>query len=42
MTEITLQGKVMQVSGELPVVGELAPEFSLVNRKLQTVNLSAF
>lgn len=42
MTEITLQGKVMQTGGELPVVGASAPDFSLVNHKLQTVNLSTF
>ena len=42
MTEITLQGKIMQTCGELPAVGGSAPDFSLVNHKLQTVSLSTF
>jgi len=42
MAEITLQGKVLNTCGELPVVGSPAPDFLLVNQKLQVVNLSTF
>ncbi|MEI8207749.1 MAG: thiol peroxidase [Methylococcales bacterium] len=42
MATISFQGKPLHTSGELPVVGSKAPDFSLVNSKLVDVNLASF
>ena len=42
MALITFQGKPLNTSGDLPSVGSNAPEFSLVNGRLQNVNLAKF
>lgn len=42
MATITFQGKPIHTCGELPVVGNLAPDFKLVNGKLKDVTLAAF
>ncbi len=42
MATITFQGKPLKTSGELPVVGSPAPDFSLTNGRLQNVNLASY
>jgi len=42
MAKITLKGKPFETVGELPRVGQQAPEFELVNSDLATVKLSDF
>lgn len=42
MATITFQGKPLHTSGELPVVGEKAPDFTLVNGKLADVTLATY
>ncbi|MCX7088335.1 MAG: thiol peroxidase [Methylococcales bacterium] len=42
MATITFQGNPLHTSGDLPSVGSKAPDFSLVNSKLQDVNLSTY
>ena len=42
MATISFQGKPLHTSGDLPVIGSKAPDFSLVNSKLMDVNLASF
>ncbi len=42
MAAIKFQGKPLHTSGELPAVGNKAPDFTLVNSKLQDVNLASY
>ena len=42
MATITFQGKPLQTSGDLPPVGSAAPDFSLVNGRLQDINMGSF
>ncbi|MDD1610603.1 MAG: thiol peroxidase [Methylococcaceae bacterium] len=42
MTTITFQGKPLQTSGELPLVGTKAPDFTLVDGKLKDVKLGTY
>ncbi len=42
MATITFQGKPLHTSGELPLVGSKAPDFSLANAKLEDVNLATY
>jgi thiol peroxidase len=42
MATITLQGSEIHTSGDLPPIGEKAPDFQLVNKELKRVNLSEF
>ena len=42
MATITLQGKDIHTSGELPAVGARAPDFKLTNGDLKDVSLADF
>ena len=42
MAKITFKGDTVNTSGELPKVGEVAPDFILVNSDLEEVKLSDF
>lgn len=42
MAEIFFQGKALHTSGDLPVVGSTAPDFSLVNGNLKEVTLATY
>lgn len=42
MAKITLQGKETNTNGELPKVGDDAPDFSLANAKLSDVSLETY
>ena len=42
MAMITFKGRKVNTSGELPKVGEKAPDFTLLNRDLEEVNLTDF
>jgi thiol peroxidase len=42
MTEITLQGNKINTNGEVPKIGEEAPDFLLVDSELNNVTLSAY
>ncbi|WAK01422.1 thiol peroxidase [Methylobacter sp. YRD-M1] len=42
MATIKFQGKPLHTSGELPAVGSKAPDFTLVNGKLQEVTLATY
>ncbi len=42
MATITFQGKPLHTSGELPSLGSKAPDFNLVNNKLQDVTLASY
>ncbi len=42
MATITFQGKPLNTSGDLPSVGTIAPDFLLVNGKLQDVSLASY
>lgn len=42
MAQITLQGSPIKTTGELPVIGNQAPDFSLVTSDLRDVSLKEF
>ncbi len=42
MATIKFQGKPLNTSGELPAVGSIAPDFSLVSGRLQDVSLETY
>lgn len=42
MATITLNGDVIHTNGDLPLVGEVAPDFKLVNKDLADVALTGF
>jgi thiol peroxidase len=42
MATLTFQGKPLNTSGDLPVVGTAAPDFLLVNAKLKDVSLASY
>jgi thiol peroxidase len=42
MAQITLKGNPIHTNGELPKVGRIAPDFTLVNKELATVALKNF
>ena len=42
MAKITFKGSTVNTSGELPKVGAKAPDFTLLNRDLEEVNLTDF
>lgn len=42
MAKITLQGNEIHTNGNLPEIGAAAPDFTLVNKDLENVSLSAF
>lgn len=42
MAKITLHGNEINTNGELPVVGEQAPDFSLVNSELADISLENY
>ncbi|WP_262963775.1 thiol peroxidase [Methylobacter psychrophilus] len=42
MATITFQSKPLHTSGELPLVGSKAPDFSLANGKLEDVSLATY
>lgn len=42
MATITLQGNEIHTNGDLPPIGEKAPDFQLVNKELKRVNLSEY
>ena len=42
MARITLKGDPFQTTGDLPSVGDQAPDFSLVNAEMQNVNLATY
>lgn len=42
MAQITLGGNPISTIGELPTVGSMAPEFTLVNEDFENINLSTF
>lgn len=42
MATITFQGNALHTSGDLPVVGSKAPDFKLVDGKLQEVSLASY
>jgi len=42
MSTVTFQGKSIHTSGELPKVGDKAPDFRLVNKDLKDVSLADF
>lgn len=42
MANITLKGNPIQTSGELPAIGQTAPDFTLVSKDLAEVSLSSF
>ena len=42
MANILFQGKPLHTSGDLPAVGEIAPDFELVNQQMETIRLSTF
>lgn len=42
MAAVTLNGKPINTNGDLPAVGDSAPDFKLTNGKLQDVSLSDF
>ena len=42
MTTVTLKGNPVPVAGQLPKKGDLAPDFTLVNKDLQGVGLKDF
>ena len=42
MAIITFQGKTIHTNGNLPAIGSVAPDFSLVNGKLKNVNLATY
>jgi thiol peroxidase len=42
MAAITFQGNPLHTSGDLPAVGSKAPDFTLVNSKLQDISLASY
>lgn len=42
MATITFQGKPLNTSGELPAIGSIAPDFSLVSGQLKDVSLATY
>ena len=42
MAKITLQGNEVHTNGNLPSIGSSAPDFTLVNKDLENISLSAF
>ncbi|SJM96278.1 thiol peroxidase [Crenothrix polyspora] len=42
MANITFQGNPLHTSGELPTVGSKAPDFKLVNSKLEDITLASY
>lgn len=42
MAHITLKGNPIQTTGELPAIGQTAPNFTLVNKDLSDVSLTSF
>ncbi len=42
MAVISFQGKPLHTCGELPALGSVAPDFSLVNHRLKDVNLATY
>jgi thiol peroxidase len=42
MAQIFFQGKTLHTCGDLPAIGSVAPDFSLVNGKLKDVNLATY
>ncbi len=42
MSQVTLKGNPVNTSGELPAVGSQAPDFLLVDKGLQNIDLSAY
>ncbi|KAF3978590.1 MAG: thiol peroxidase [Methylococcales symbiont of Iophon sp. n. MRB-2018] len=42
MATITFQGKPLNTSGELPLVGNKTPDFTLVNGKLENISLANY
>jgi thioredoxin-dependent peroxiredoxin len=42
MAQIFFQGKTLHTCGDLPAIGSIAPDFSLVNGKLKDVNLATY
>lgn len=42
MASITFQGKPLHTNGDLPAIGTQAPDFTLVNGKLQDVSLATY
>lgn len=42
MATITLKGNTIHTSGELPKIGQMAPDFELVKTDLSRVNLASF
>jgi thioredoxin-dependent peroxiredoxin len=42
MASIKFQGNPLHTSGELPVVGSKAPDFTLVNSKLEDITLASY
>ena len=42
MATVTLHGDTIQLEGELPAVGAAAPDFRLVDRDLNDVDLGTF
>ena len=42
MATIKFQGKALNTSGDLPVVGDSAPDFSLVSSRLKNISLSTY
>ncbi|AKJ65136.1 thiol peroxidase [Kiritimatiella glycovorans] len=42
MTEVTFKGNKMNTSGELPSVGDTAPDFQLTHTDLEDIGLGAF
>lgn len=42
MATITLKGNPIQTNGELPPIGQNAPDFTLVNKDLSEVSLASF
>ncbi len=42
MAQVTLKGNPVQTSGNLPAVGEAAPDFTLVDKELQEISLKDY
>ncbi len=42
MAQVTLKGNPVQTIGNLPAVGEAAPDFTLVDKELQEISLNSY
>ena len=42
MSQVNLKGGPVNIGGDFPLVGRVAPEFSLANAKRDNVNLASF